>query len=341
MIKERKNYITLLSVISAIAVVYLHANGCFWAFSKDNYWFTANIIESIFYFAVPIFFMITGVTLIDYQKKYSTKDYFKKRINKAFIPFIIWSLIGLIFNIVAEKSILINNIDIKYIFNGIFGTSFTVIYWFFIPLFIVYLCLPLFSSVDKDKKESTFLYLIVVGILFNSFLPFINNIFKLGLKLPINVLVVSGYLLYPLIGYIIDKKEFTKKQKIIIYVLGILGFLMHIIGTYKLSINAGQIVDTYKGYTNIPCLMYSVAIFILFKDIGSKISNYKIVYFIGKYTFPIYLMHWYILRILVKLFSFNTYSLLYRLGIPIVIVTICIIITYIIRKIPILKKIVP
>lgn len=72
--KERKNYITLLSVISAIAVVCLHTNGCFWSFSKERYWFTANIIECVFFFAVPIFFMITGVTLIDYQEKYSTKE---------------------------------------------------------------------------------------------------------------------------------------------------------------------------------------------------------------------------------------------------------------------------
>ena len=308
--KERKNYITLLSVISAIAVVCLHTNGCFWSFSKERYWFTANIIECVFFFAVPIFFMITGVTLIDYQEKYSTKEYFKKRINKTFIPFIIWSLFGLLFGIFAEKSISINDIDIKYIFNGIFSTSFTVIYWFFTSLFIIYLCIPLFSSVEKAKKKSTYLYLVIVGIIFNSLLPFINNVFNLGLYLPITVLVASGYLIYPLLGYLLDRIELTKKQKIIIYIVGIIGLLMHIIGTYKLSMDAGKIIDTYKGYTNIPCIMYSVAIFVLLKDIGNRITNYKIINVIGKYTFPIYLMHWYVLRIFVKLFSINTQNIL-------------------------------
>ena len=339
--KERKNYITLLSVISAIAVVCLHTNGCFWSFSKERYWFTANIIECVFFFAVPIFFMITGVTLIDYQEKYSTKEYFKKRINKTFIPFIIWSLFGLLFGIFAEKSISINDIDIKYIFNGIFSTSFTVIYWFFTSLFIIYLCIPLFSSVEKAKKKSTFLYLVIVGIIFNSLLPFINNVFNLGLYLPITVLVASGYLIYPLLGYLLDRIELTKKQKIIIYIVGIIGLLMHIIGTYKLSMDAGKIIDTYKGYTNIPCIMYSVAIFVLLKDIGNRITNYKIINVIGKYTFPIYLMHWYVLRIFVKLFSINTQNILYRLGTPFIIVPICILIAYILRKIQKIKKIVP
>lgn len=84
-----KKYITVLSVLSCIAVVYLHINDCFWNFSYENYWISANIIESIFYFAVPVFFMISGCTLIDYRNKYSTKIYFKKRINKTLIPFII------------------------------------------------------------------------------------------------------------------------------------------------------------------------------------------------------------------------------------------------------------
>ena len=89
-IKDRKNYITFLSIISAIAVVILHTNGCFWIFSNKRYWFTANIIECLFYFAVPAFFMITGITLMNYRDKYDTKTYFKKRIIKTVIPFLTW-----------------------------------------------------------------------------------------------------------------------------------------------------------------------------------------------------------------------------------------------------------
>ena len=53
-------------------------NGCFWQFSYDRYWITANIIECICYFAVPIFFMISGATLLNYRKRYTTAVFFKK-----------------------------------------------------------------------------------------------------------------------------------------------------------------------------------------------------------------------------------------------------------------------
>lgn len=106
---KKKDYLTLLSVISAISVVILHTNGCFWIFNKERYWTTANIIECIFYFAVPVFFMISGATLLEYNEKYSTKTYIKKRIRKTVIPFLIWSIFGLLFCILYKKMCKLNN----------------------------------------------------------------------------------------------------------------------------------------------------------------------------------------------------------------------------------------
>lgn len=337
----KKEYITLLSVISAISVVILHANGCFWNFSKSRTWFTANIIESIFYFAVPIFFMITGANLIDYQEKYSTKKYFKKRLKKTVIPFLIWSLIGLLFEMFYEKSISLYDIDIKYIFNGVMNTKFIGIYWFFIPLFCIYLSIPLFASIDNKKKKDIFTYLAITGFILNCLIPFIIKVFSLDIVFPITITIVSGALLYVIIGYLLSHYDLTKNQRYMIYLLSILGLLMHIIGTYILSMDAGRIIDTYKGYYNVPCILNSVGIFIFIKELSKKVKKYKIINFIGKYTFSIYLMHWYILRVLTKLFHLSTVSILYRLGLPFVIIGICILITFILRKIPIIKKIVP
>ena len=113
---KKKDYITVLSVLSAISVVFLHTNGVFWNFSTERYWITSNIIECFFYFAVPCFFMITGINLIDYQEKYTTKQYFYKRFEKTFVPFFVWSMIWIIIQL-CKGVISIHNIDIKYIFN--------------------------------------------------------------------------------------------------------------------------------------------------------------------------------------------------------------------------------
>ena len=85
-------YIDVLAILSAFAVVMLHANGVFWSHPAGRLWLTSNCIETLFYFAVPVFFMISGATLMDFRAKYSTKEYFVRRLVRAGIPFLAWKI---------------------------------------------------------------------------------------------------------------------------------------------------------------------------------------------------------------------------------------------------------
>ena len=183
---EKTQYISVLNAVSAIAVVMLHTNGCFWNFSRERYWITANMIGSVLYFAVPVFFMISGATLIDYKKRYNTKTFFQKRIRKTVIPFIAWSFIGIIFCIskFGGNSIEISQVfppNLHFIFSGILYTSIISFYWFFIPLFGIYLSLPLFASVEESEKKTVFIYLVILGFILNNLLPFLNTVFPIEL----------------------------------------------------------------------------------------------------------------------------------------------------------------
>ena len=57
--RQRIEYLPFVSVIAAFSVLILHSNGVFWVFSTDSYWKSANVIESVFYFAVPLFCMLS------------------------------------------------------------------------------------------------------------------------------------------------------------------------------------------------------------------------------------------------------------------------------------------
>ena len=341
--KQNINYISVLSVISAIAVVILHTNE-FWIFSRENYWFTANLIECLFYFAVPIFFMISGITLIDYRDRYDTKEFLKRRIKKTFIPFICWSIIGMLYYTFLKNGFSIFEMTRTHFINTIMETKCIGIYWFFIQLFCVYLCIPLFGAIEKKLRKEVFVYLLIVCAIFNCILPFFNEIFKQNLALPITVQVGSGYLLYIIIGYLLHTSKIDKVTEIIIYLLGIMGLLLHIFGTYNLSMQADKIIGTYKGYNNVPCILYSSAIFLLIKKLCSKIKNmsfFAIINKIKKYTFAIYVIHWYLIDIITVIFKLKTISIFYRLGMPIIIIPLCIFVAYILRKIPFIKYIVP
>ena len=171
------NYITVLNVLSAIAVVILHSKFNISIFSNEQYWQNANIIESIFHFAVPVFFMISGIMLIDYRDRYNTKTFFEKRIKKTVIPFIFWSIIGILYFSFVRKKFKISDFTITQFLNAIMGTKYMFVYWFFPALFSVYLCIPLFSAIEKRLRKNVFIYLLIVCAIFNFILPFINKVY--------------------------------------------------------------------------------------------------------------------------------------------------------------------
>ena len=331
---KRIDYISLASVLSAIAVIYMHTS-TFWTFERNILWFYSDIIESVFYFAVPVFFMITGALLIDFDKKYDLTTYFKKRIRKTVIPYIIWSIIMAITLSYAHHTPF--NI-INSIFSGI------SIYWFFIPLFCIYLCIPLFSSINDEKKAFIFKYIVAIGFIINILLPFIISVFNLKIEYSLNIAITGNFLIYPLIGYLIHNGEVGKKR-IYFYLLALIGLLLHIFGTYYLSMYTGSIVQTYKGLENLPCFLYAIGIFIFIKYDLNKIMDYakinRIINYLSTYTFGVYLVHIFIIEFMAMLLPLNTKTVHYMLISPIVYFLISAGIIYIMRKIPLLREIVP
>lgn len=337
-------YITVLSVLSSLAVVFLHVNGCFWTFGTDARWISANIIESVFYFAVPVFFMISGATLIDYRARYDTKTYVKKRVFKTLIPFIIWSFIWLIAS-TLDGRYTAENFTLQFFIKGIFNTGFSSTYWFFIPLFTCYACIIVLSLIPEEYKQKIFLFLIIAGFLTISLLPFIfgflNINFNSDLKLP---LTGGGYLLFVLFGYYVNKYDIKLIFRIIIYCLGIVGLLTHLLGTHFASFNAGQIVQTYKGYLNVPSIVYASAIFTFFKYVKKgKIFNgiYKICKFISPMSFGIYLIHSLILEFFIYKLPFDSTNIFFRTFGALGLYVVCGAIVWCIQRIPILKKLTP
>lgn len=342
---NRIEYISLASVLSAIAVIYLHANGCFWTFSTSRYWFTANIIESVFYFAVPIFFMISGAMLMEFNKKYSLKEYFQKRVYKTLIPYIVWSFIGLAIQLFYIHNISWSSVDLTYIVNGLLNENLVQIYWFFIPLFCIYLCIPVFAAISDDKKKDIFTYLAIATFVLNIFIPFVISVFQIPITFPISIQVMGGNLFFTVVGYLLHKYDILKKYRFIIYFLALIGLLLHIGGTYNLSMAAGEVVKTYKGYMNLPCVLYSIGVFTFIKYDLVNILKFdiisKMVKYLDFYTFGIYLIHWYLIKFIEITFKLNNTSIIFRLFVPIIVLIMSVIVIYVFRKIPLIRSIVP
>lgn len=282
---------------------------------------------------------------MDFYDRYDLKEYFSRRIKKTLIPYIFWSLIGILFTVWYLHWKTPEDITVQYVLSGLLSGDLVDIYWFFIPLFCVYIEIPLLAAVKTERRNTVYTLIVSCFVVFNVILPFIGNAFGLGIKSSFSITTGSGYLVYVMLGYLIDRNELDKKTRSMIYILGVLGLLAHIIGTYLLSIEAGHIVQTYKGYQNLPCILYSISVFVLGKYCGYRLLNNqiirRIVSFFSSYTYSFYLLHWFVIQIIIQQFQPNIRSIVYRLGCPILIIVVVILITKLLRKCKIGKIMVP
>lgn len=334
-------YIAALNVFSALGVVMLHANGIFWSRPKGSLWLSANFIETFFYWPVPIFFMITGATLIDYLRKYNTKVYFQKRILRTFLPFIFWSMFACAFSVIYQGKAM--DWNILHIISNVFNTKYLRVYWFFPALFSIYLSIPLLALVGD--KIRAFRYVIITGLVANMSLPLLCNIVHIPYNGQLKLDVAGGSLLYALTGYYLSRTEFSSRQRIVIYVSGIMGFLIHYFGTLVASADQSAVVRTFKGYGNFPAFIQAVAVFVFFKYLFAKrqISEHakNILFKLSGLTFGIYLIHRYFLIFMLNELSINAGSLMWRVIGAIFVFMLSAHIIMLAKKIPFIRKVVP
>lgn len=343
-------YFDLLNIFACFAVVALHVNGAVHTFAKTRNWVSCMFIEALFYFAVPVFFMLTGATLMNYRKRYDTGAFFKKRIFKTFVPFMIWSIIGICWSIFYTKGMKISDINTpaKFI-SAVINCKGMGIYWFFPALFSVYLTIPLFSLVDEDKrigKKGIFTYLILVYIVLNVLLPFVCRLTGIQWNSALNAVSCGGYVVWFLIGYLLANTDINKKFRILIYILGLLGFFMYFYLTVQNSFKTGKFDKTYAGYMNIPAMLMGTAVFVFFKYgkwnfIDKHEKAVRFVRNLSSASFGVYLIHYYLKDFSIRHFGIDPRNTLYRIVGTFIIYGLSVIIVRVIQKIPVIRKMVP
>ena len=337
----KKNYISILNVLACIGVVILHTFET--GYTSDANFVFEVLIRAIAYCAVPVFFMITGATLIDYRERYDTKTFFKKRLLKVIIPLIIWSIIYFIINFFKGK-FSINDLSFKFVFEYFFLVKTNPIFWFFVVIIGIYLAIPVISLIPQETRRKAFLYIIIITFVFNQFLPdllyHLNLNYNYDLKFP---LTYSGWISFIFIGYYIDKYEIVKKHRVIIYVLGIIGFLTMVVPTIFISYHKNESCSWFDEYYDALCVLYSASVFLFFK---SKINNNQIVTkimpffnFVAPTTLGIYVLHIAIRDFLRYFFTYSYFGM--NLVLTLSILTICFIVVKIVQKIPGLRHIFP
>ena len=338
MTKKRDVKLDIINVLAILAVVALHHNGLTYHYDGSPAWVSSFAADCVFYWAVPVFFMLSGVNLIGYSERYSTKEYAVKRISRAVFPFIFWSvaMLGLKY---AFGFLSLEGETFGSVVKMILEYKVESVYWFFGPLFAAYLVIPVLTRLRNDHR--ILLYITVVNFIFVSLIPILKAMF--GFYWTLDVPIAGGLLIYVTAGYLLKVHNPPLKARILIYITGIAGLLFRFIYTYIRTKEAGELDSTIKSYGAFHAVFFSIAVFVFFMNIEwSDLIPEKfnpLITELSGCSFGIFLIHRFIMLCEQKYMEFDIHSIYWRTLMIFVTYFISLVIVYIIRKIPYLRRI--
>ena len=302
---------------------------------------------------------------MDYRKRYNTREFLKKRIKKVLIPFLCWTVLMIIwkYNIGILK---IEKFNIKNIINIFFANSEEGTYYFMFLILGIYITMPVLSILSEERYRNIAWYTVGAIFITQSFLPILLRIFGIkyfgayeiqysSYNIPYNYLGqqfssieihLGGYLIFPILGYLLSIQNFTKKQRIIIYTMGILSVVFRYSMTYYWTITSNKINNSLFYYVQFHSVLLACAVFVFVKNIDftqiTKLdNNINLLSTISSCSFGIYLIHKIVMYYEINIFSINLYSWKWRTIGIVTTYTISLSIVYLLKKIPIVKQIVP
>lgn len=346
--KKRILYLDIIKVFSALLVVFNHM---YWYILPNGRMYTLLrfFLFSFSKSAVPLFIMVTGALIL--RKDISYSEMFKKRIVRMIFALVVVSVFYTIYC----------NSNLLYVIPKIFEGNSTgenngfIPYWsWYIYLLIgLYIMTPFIKKMierfsDKDYKVFIGLFVVFISIL--NCLPTFTSVFigtSWGFNGNFTSTLFSIGVGYYVFGYYASKKTFSKRENIIC----LIGFWVSIIFStlylYYFSRKMNDPNNFPLEYSYFPISIAAMCLFINFKYYFEKgIENEllkKLIVISSASGFGIYLFHvplietLYKTKFMSKIFLYN--SLLGTFVLLIVVFVLLDLLFYILRKIPIIRKI--
>ena len=248
---------------------------------------------------VPLFLFLSGALLgrKTYENKEDIKQFYSKKLKPLLITLLIWFVIWNIFILIYFSwRNEVPNISWFTFLQNIFLLK-TVDYilpaWYAPMIIGIYLFIPFITIILKKFDFKTIKLPLIITTIYFFLLPTINLVLGVyGLNVTSNIdLFFSGgiYGIYVILGYYLNNGLLKKVKSIILYIVFIISFICCIVFQYFL-ISKGVF---YKlGYENIFLLIGCCALFEIFSRIFANQNVFsKVVAYLSKISFPIFLIH--------------------------------------------------
>lgn len=289
--KARAGYgsasLSWLRIVATIAVVVSHT----WSTLTDNtdlFFLTAAEIKlletaySLTKWAVPAFFMVTGVLLLKKEKEIEIHDCICKYAKRMLIALGVFGIPYAMLMIVFETKTISAALLFKAIVRVINGDSFGHL-WYLYTLIGIYLFLPLIKGIVNHMSKRVIQYALILQFIFNFCIPSLNALTEMTIAFKIPLTTYP--LFYMLLGYYIfyEKPDWAQKAWIAVSAVAASAIIIVVTGM------SGAPLGIIMSYDSPIAVLLTVGVFMLFNKINHQ-STARL-WKIDRLCFGVYLIH--------------------------------------------------
>lgn len=338
-------YFDILRIIACFAVIMLNLTSKWFNILSLNTqsWMVLNVYNGLAHVAVPVFVMISGALFLNPEKQIGLPVLLKKNVLRIAIAFIFWS--GLYSVIDRLQGVRVRDVA----FGFISGHDHL---WFLYMIAGLYLVTPLLRKLTESEKLTKYFLLLwfLFSVLlttaeagvsyFKSYFPHWIDVIQEAA----NVNLVTGYVGYFVLGNFLHRRESSKKERGIVYALGMLGAASTVLFTYLYSVRTGALDMSFYNNISLGVMLESTAIFVFFKYHAPQQKDnafQKLITAVAICSFGIYLVHMLIIQIVPTVLPFELNVRPLAVFIPIYAVAVFLLsflIAFILKKIPFINR---
>ncbi len=308
----------ILRVAASFSIVLLHVSASYWSVVdiSGGEFVVMTVYNSLTRFAVPVFFMLSGLFLVDpWRERVGTG----KRVLKLIALFYVWSAFYAFQGIAVDTlqgafsmEVLENAVE-RFIFGHVHM-------WFLQMLCGFYILIPVARQICARKQAAG--YYLALWAAFRFLLPALTGVFHLDTlqarldSLGMDILV--GNFGYFLAGYYLNTMEIKKELRRGLYAAGGVALCLTVLLTIRDCRASGTYVERWFSPASLNILVLSAAVFVFFKycRVFEGAGRAQMWRRLSGYTFFVYMFHMFVIEKL-NLVGINTISFPAVISIPV------------------------
>lgn len=266
------------------------------------YWWIGNVVDSAVRFAVPMFLMLSGATLLG--KEYNLSEFYKRRFSRVLIPFLFWLVVYWIYRWTTLSAKTQPHDFHSILFWGVnlfLKEGVSKHFWYIYMIVCIYLFIPFLNKALKKLNMSMLSNVLLLWVILAYALKSVPlNMYGWGGDYGTKFLGYFLYSGYLVLGYYLYYLRTNPvKLRFLAGTVFAISVLVSAVVTWIFSEKAHKLDLSMYSYLSVNTLIQSISLFLWIKDstiknrfislINSRISNY---------SYGIYLVHILVISVL-------------------------------------------